>query len=111
MEQITLPDDFQDLCSWYMWDHDLMSDRSLQRAQSSMEEIQSFYDAMLPRMEKILKYLVTVPMSDDMEPSSKSLLNLAKSMAEVAPAVEQFFEPTISFGFDTTRWEHGPEQL
>ena len=74
-----------------------------------MEEIQSFYDAMLPRMEKILKYLVTVPMSDDMEPSSKSLLNLAKSMAEVAPAVEQFFEPTISFGFDTTRWEHGPE--
>ena len=56
MEQITLPDDFQDLCSWYMWDHDLMSDRSLQRAQSSMEEIQSFYDAMLPRMEKILNY-------------------------------------------------------
>ena len=109
MEQITLPDDFQDLCSWYMWDHDLMSDRSLQRAQSSMEEIQSVYDAMLPRMEKILKYLVTVPMSDDMEPASRSLLNLAKSMAEVAPAGEQFFEPTISFGFDTTRWEHGPE--
>jgi hypothetical protein len=30
-------------------------------------------------------------------------------MAEIAPAVEQFFEPTISFGFDTTRWEHGSE--
>ena len=101
MGDITLPEDFQDLSVWSMWDLDLMSERSLQRSESSMEDIQAFYDAMLPRMENILKYLVTVPMSDEMEPEAKSLLNLAKSMAEVAPAVEQFFEPTISFGFDT----------
>ena len=109
MGDMTLPEDFQDLSVWSMWDLDLMSERSLQRSESSMEDIQAFYDAMLPRMENILKYLVTVPMSDEMEPEAKSLLNLTKSMAEVAPAVEQFFEPTISFGFDTSRWEHGSE--
>mgnify|MGYP006115976281 CR=1 FL=1 len=109
MQNMTLPKGFEDLALWAMWDHDLMSERSLQRAESTMEEIQSFYDAMLPRMENILEYLVAVPMSADMDLETKSLLNLTKSMAEVAPAVEQFFEPTISFGFDTTRWEHGPE--
>jgi hypothetical protein len=109
METMTLPKGFEDLALWVMWDRDLMSERSLQRAESTMEEIQSFYDAMLPRMENILEYLVTVSMSADMDLETKSLLNLSKSMAEVAPAVEQFFEPTISFGFDTTRWEHGPE--
>jgi hypothetical protein len=109
MENMTLPKGFEDLALWSTWDRDLMSERSLQRAESTMEEIQSFYDAMLPRMENILEYLVTVSMSADMDPETKSLLNLTKSMAEVAPAVEQFFEPTISFGFDTTRWAHGPE--
>jgi len=48
-------------------------------------------------------------LSEDMKPENLSLLNLSKSMAEIAPAVEQFFEPTISFGYGTSRWESGGE--
>ena len=106
---ITLPEGFEDLAEWADWDLETMAERSLKRGTSSMEDIQSFYDAILPRMGEILDYLVTVTMSEDTNPEDRSLLNLSKSMAEVAPAVEQFFEPEISFGFDTTRWKHGPE--
>lgn len=105
----SFPDGFDDLSAWTEWDLETMAERSHKRSLSSMEELQAFYDSMLPRMGDILSYLATVPMSEDMKPEDCTLLNLAKSMAEVAPAIEQFFEPTISFGFDTTRWEHGPE--
>ncbi len=109
IESIALPSGFEDLAEWGEWNLETMEERSYKRSISSMEDLQSFYDAMLPCMDQILSHLVTVPMSDDMKPEDRNLLNISKSMAEVAPAVEQFFEPTISFGFDTTRWEHGPE--
>ena len=106
---ITLPSGFDDLSEWGEWDLETMAERSHKRASSTIEDLQSFYEVMLAQMDEVLNYLVTVPMSEDMKPEDISLLNLSKSMAEIAPAVEQFFEPTISFGFDTTRWEHGPE--
>ena len=109
IDSVVLPSGFEDLAEWGEWNLETMEERSYKRSVSSMEDLQSFYDAMLPCMDQILSHLVTVPMSDDMKPEDRNLLNISKSMAEVAPAVEQFFEPAISFGFDTTRWEHGPE--
>jgi hypothetical protein len=109
MTDISLPSGFEDLSEWKDWDLETMTLRSAKRSSSTMEELQSFYDALLPRMAEILEFLTTVKMSEDMKPENLSLLNLSKSMAEIAPAVEQFFEPTISFGYDTSRWESGGE--
>ena len=76
---------------------------------STMEELDAFYQALLPRMDDVLEHLTTVPVSEDMDPGSRTLLNLSKSLAEVAPAVEQFFEPTISYGYEMSRFTPGPE--
>jgi hypothetical protein len=37
------------------------------------------------------------------------LLHLTQSLAEVSLAVEGFGEPTVSYGYDVTRMEPGPE--
>jgi len=42
-------------------------------------------------------------------PENQRLLDLTKALAEVAPAVELFFEPTISFGYDVARFSADPE--
>ncbi|MGI9623970.1 MAG: hypothetical protein ACR2PK_14130, partial [Acidimicrobiales bacterium] len=76
---------------------------------STMEELQAFSDVMVPRMEAVLEYLASVEMADDMDPADTSLLNLAKSVAEIAPAVEQFFEPAVSYGYQMDRFTPGPE--
>jgi len=68
-----------------------------------------FYAAMLPRLGAVLEHLAGVPMTDSMDRQSAALLNLAKSVAEVAPAVEQFREPAVSNGYDVKRFRTDPE--
>ena len=69
-----------------------------------MEELDAFYNAILPHMDAVLEHLTGVEMSDDMDPGSATLLNLSMSLCEIAPAVEQFFEPTISYGYPMHRF-------
>jgi hypothetical protein len=38
-----------------------------------------------------------------------ALLHLAHSFAEVAPAVECFGQPAVSYGYDVARFIPGPE--
>lgn len=90
------------------WSLATMAERSARRTSSSMEELEAFYAAMLPRMESVLGYLAQIP-ADDETPQNKRLLDLTKSLAEVAPAVELFFEPTISYGYDVARFATDPE--
>ena len=72
-----------------------------------MDEIGAFYEAILPHMDAVLEHLANVDMADELDPGSAALLNLAMALCEVAPAVEQFFEPTISYGYDTKRFAQG----
>ncbi len=64
--------------------------------------------ALLPRMEAVLAYLDGVS-ADDEALENRRLLDLTKSLAEIAPAVELFFEPTISYGYDVSRFAVDPE--
>ena len=103
-----LPSGFEDLEVWMDWSLVTMAERSARRCSSSMEDLEAFYGAMLPRLEAVLGYLAEIP-ADDEAPENKRLLDLAKSLAEVAPAVELFFEPTISYGYDVSRFATDPE--
>ena len=103
-----LPAGFDDLEPWLDWSLATMAERSARRSASSMAEIEAFYSAMLPRMEAVLRHLAGLHV-DEVSEQNQSLLDLTKSLAEVAPAVELFFEPTISYGYDVTRFATDPE--
>ena len=106
MSDAIFPAAFEDLEPWASWAQPEMAERSLCRINATMDDIDAFYNAVLPRLDEILGHLSETQL-DGMDPQSENLMNLALAMAEVAPAVEQFFEPTISYGFDVTRYEQG----
>jgi hypothetical protein len=109
MSETAFPADFEDLSAWTDYALATMDARRLRRVNASLPELQAFYQGVLPRLDAIVDHLAAVPMSKDMDSQSAALMNLALMMAEVAPAVEQFFEPTISNGYDTTRFAQGPQ--
>jgi hypothetical protein len=72
-----------------------------------MEEISEFYAAMHPRMNEILPYLSRYDVNG-MPDDAKQLLYLALSLAEIAPAVEWYNQPTVIDGFDRRRYRSFP---
>jgi hypothetical protein len=103
-----LPAGFEDLEAYSDWSLPTMAERSARRSASSMDELEAFYAAMLPRMESVLAHLADVP-TKEVSSANQRLLDLTKSLAEIAPAVELFFEPTISYGYDVSRFVADPE--
>jgi hypothetical protein len=69
-----------------------------------MEEIQAFYEAMLPRMDEIINYLNQYPL-DGLPAEAKRLFDLALSLMEISPAVELFKEPDETGAFEATRFK------
>ncbi|MGH7838701.1 MAG: hypothetical protein ACREQC_12895 [Candidatus Binataceae bacterium] len=67
-----------------------------------MAEIKAFYAAMLERLDEILKFLNDY--SEEAPGDVKRLLFLTLSLAEVAPAVENFGQPSVVDGCDWTRF-------
>lgn len=108
MSYINLPAGFEDLAPWAEWSLAGMDDRRARRAGSSMDEIDAFYNAMLPRMDALLAHLASTQL-DGMDAQSEALMNMALMLAEIAPAVEQFGEPTVSYGYDCSRFAQGPQ--
>jgi hypothetical protein len=98
-----LPEPFADLEDFAaVWALATESERSRTRQSYTMAELQAFYDAMLPRMETILAYLNQFPL-DALPADAQSLLHLTLSLAEVAPAVELFKQPSVVDGYDIAR--------
>ena len=108
MSGIGLPAGFEDLLPWADWSQSRIDARRDLRIGSSMEDIEAFYEAMLPRLGAVLDHLAATQM-ESIDPPSEALLNMALSLAEIAPAVEQFGEPTVSYGYDVTRFAQGPQ--
>jgi hypothetical protein len=52
-----LPTQFADLEAFEPWSLQTEAERYAKRLSSSMEELQTFYDAVFPRFEEILAYL------------------------------------------------------
>ncbi|HUY20038.1 MAG TPA: hypothetical protein VNE82_17440 [Candidatus Binataceae bacterium] len=97
-----LPDEFADLEPFIEWSLPTERARNAKRLASSMEEITKFYQAMLPRTEKILEYLDRFELGK-MPEREQRLMDLTLGFAEVANAVELFKNPAVIDGFDPKR--------
>lgn len=101
--QQRLPEPFADLVPYLAWALPTERERSAKRQSSTMDEITTFYQAMLPRMEEILSYLAQYPL-ENVPPEVQRLFNLVLTLAEVAPAVENFGQPSVIEGYDVSRF-------
>ena len=102
MPESLLPAQFQELEQWKEWSLATEQGRSARRQASTMEDIKTFYNAMLARMEEVLPYLEQFSM-DELPQDATRLFYLTLSLAEVAPAVEQFGQPSVVDGYDVKR--------
>jgi hypothetical protein len=103
------PVPFADLESVADWALATEAQRARKRRDSSMAEIRSFYDVILPRMDAIIEYLDQFPL-DNMPADAQRLLHLTLSLAEVATAVELFNNPIVPGGYDPERFVPPPGQ-
>jgi hypothetical protein len=78
-------------------------ERSLRRYRASIAEIQHFYDAMLARVDAAMEHLNRFAL-DDLPAAEKRLLDLALSLAEIAPAIEFYKQPAVIDGYDPQRF-------
>lgn len=102
MPKSLLPAQFHNLEQWRAWSLATEPERSAKRQASTMKDIKAFYDAMLARMEEVLPYLEQFSV-DDLPQEATRLFYLTLSLAEVAPAVEQFGQPSVVDGYDVKR--------
>ena len=100
---IVFPQPFQDLEAYLNWALATESERTAKRVSSSMQDIQAFYDTMLPRMDACAAYLDHFPL-DHMPPDAERLVWMTLSLMEVANAVELYKQPQLSNGFDISRF-------
>ncbi len=104
---MTLPEEWKDLERFGAWALPTETERSEKRLSSTMEEISEFYAAMHARMNAILPHLSRCDVNE-MPEDAKQLLYLALSLAEIAPAVEWYNQPTVIDGFDRRRYRSCP---
>ena len=102
MPDASLPEAFRDLEHWSAWVLETEKERSDKRQASTIEELKAFYDAMLARTDEALSYIDQFPL-DNLPPDAQQLFLLTLSLAEVAPAVEQFGQPQVVDGYDIER--------
>lgn len=103
-----LPESFQDLEVFARtWALPTGVARSEQRSRSTMAEITTFHDALLPRIEDVFAYLDQYPLTALPEDAQR-LLYLALSLAEVAPSVYFYKEERPAHTIDPRRIQFWP---
>jgi hypothetical protein len=110
MIEKTLPGEFADLESFVRdWALPRESERNRKRISSSMEDLQGFYDAMLPRVAAAARYLDQFPL-DKMPADASRLLHLCLSLMEISMAVEVLGQPNMPDSVDDRRFEFTSER-
>jgi hypothetical protein len=100
---IHFPAEFSDLEQYADWALLGSAERNRKRLESSMEKIDAFYNAVFPRLERLLSYLDQFSL-EEMPQDALRLMYLALSLAEVSIAVELFHEPKVTGGCDPARF-------
>ena len=90
----TLPPDFADLEPFADWALPSERDRYAKRLDSTMEELQAFYDAAFPQLEKGTDYLKAVEL-DGISEEDQNLLWLFSSLVTVSFPVEVWRQPRV----------------
>ena len=101
----TLPKGFEELAPYSdKWALATPDERYATRGQSSREEIKSFYDAMLPRMEEILDLSDEYSLGE-MPEDVENLFFMALSIAEISPHLELYGgDPLVPHSFEESRF-------
>jgi hypothetical protein len=99
-----LPSEFADLEPYApRWSLATEPERWAERMRSSMPDMQSFYDAVLPRVQDALAYCDQFPL-DDLPDDAANLLRLIYSFVIVSFPVELWGQPhvpdTLGTSFD-----------
>ena len=90
-----LPGPFSDLEPYAAtWCLPTERQRFAQRMASTMDEMQAFYDAFIPRAEEAIAYCEKLPL-DDMPEDAQHLLYLLYSLVMVSFPVEAWRQPHI----------------
>jgi hypothetical protein len=90
----TLPPDFADLEPFADWALPSELNRYAKRLDSTMEELQAFYDAAFPRLEAGTGYLKSVKL-DGISDEDQNLLWLFSSLVTVSFPVEVWRQPRV----------------
>ena len=89
-----LPLEFADLEAFAAWALPTERERYAKRLASTMDEMQSFYDAALPRLEDAASYLEQLQL-DDLPEDARRLLQLCYSLINVSFPIEAWRQPRV----------------
>jgi hypothetical protein len=89
-----LPAQFADLEAFAGWALPTERERYAKRIDSTMAELQAFYDAAFPRMEAVLAYLDQFPL-DTFADDAQRLLFLYCALVTVSFPVEVWRQPRV----------------
>ncbi len=76
-------------------------ERYLKRVNSSMDEIQAFYDAVFPQAEEAVAYIDKFDYSEPLPEDVANLRNLLYSLITVSLAVELWKQPRVKHSANT----------
>jgi hypothetical protein len=91
---ISLPAEFSDLAPFAGWALPNERTRYAKRIDSTMDELQAFYDALFPRLEAAMTYLDRFPL-DDLPDDAKHLLWMCCALVTVSFPVEVWRQPRV----------------
>ena len=89
MVEPLLPEDFADLLPFLDWSLETERARIEKKAETPMHDIRAFYDAMMARLDEILRYLEGC-FGQDMPAPAHRLYLMSLSLVEVATLVELY---------------------
>jgi hypothetical protein len=89
-----LPPEFSDLEPFAAWSLETEAERYAKRLSSSMDELQSFYDAAFPRLESAMAYLDRLELASLPEDATR-LLWLYYSLVNASFPVEVWRQPRV----------------
>jgi hypothetical protein len=101
----TLPKGFEELEPFAeKWSLATQNERQKTRRGSTTQELQAFYDAMLPKLEAALDLADKYPLGE-MPPDVERLFFMTLSMAEIAPHIELYGgNPEVPYSFEESRF-------
>ena len=103
MSRNLLPAGFEDLEPFVeRWAKPTFAMRYQVRITSTMDEIESFYRAMMAAMDRCATHLDSVS-STDLPERSRRLLYLTFAAMNVSPAIELYKQPDVWLGFEAHR--------
>lgn len=103
MSEVTARPDISDIeVEINLWALPTTEDRLVKRMNSTMDEINSFHYAMLPKLPAIIEYLNQFKLAD-LAGDDLKLSRAALAMCEVDNAVYKWKTPILSTGIDTLR--------